>query len=253
MDEEKVISPARSPDSATTPVVRPKKPADLRSDPGTEPRTRIDAERVLREALAALLSAYPSSDDPDDEVEASFWNASVSVMASVDSVLVRHEVFVSELREKVCRLREIVSNEDLLRIVDHALAIQLHERLSMDLDARTFWQGALRFHLDSFLGLLMPAGSTRSRQLVNLLESFHYHSVAWRQRAYNVARAVFGLNARQQIERLLLGLALEKHPEMPSVDLRWLARKAGISVELGWKEMVNDAVARWRQLSGVLE
>jgi hypothetical protein len=252
MAQEKVVSSVPSRAAATTRVVRRGERSAIRGSAGDECRARVDAELALRGALAVLLDGYPGSDDP--EVAASSYRcSSVSIMASVDSVLIRHDCFTPSLREKVRRLCDIASNDNLLRVVDHALAIRLHDHLPADIEVQAFWHAALRFHLDSFLGLLQPPGATRPRQLVNLLADFHYQSVAWKQRASNLARAMFGLNVRKNVERLLLGLALEKDLEVPAVDLRWLADKAGISVSLGWNGMVEDAVARWRQLSGAGE
>ena len=87
-----------------------------------------------------------------------------------------------------------------------------------------------------------------TERLLNLLGEFHYRSVTWPRAARNLLKIFLHRNQQANVERLLLGLALDRDIEVTGVDLVSLAQRARIPGYFSWQGMCDAAIDRWYRL-----
>ena len=208
---------------------------------------RWEAEKLLRGRLVLLLEGYPQF----KRGYHSFYASCKSIFASVDAYLIRNNCYTLSYRKKVERFSDLIQDIDLVRLVNHALSIKLGGNPPADYSPMQFWHSALRFHLDSFIGLLNPPGIYRPDRLRHLLGIFHYQTTSPKRTMRNLMRIFFHRNHRGSAERLLLGLAIDRDVESMNIDLKSLAHRAKIHTNghaINWENLMLDAIDCWYTL-----
>ena len=203
-----------------------------------------EAERLLRGRLVTLIEAFPRGNDS----LRSFYYGAKSVFAGVDALLIRNKVYTSSYREKVLRFQQLVEDPHLLRLVDASLTVKVSGRTPDDYTVESFWATALRFQLDSLLGLFQSRGSCREERLRHLLSRFHYLTTSPRRTFKNRARMLFLRNVQGNVERLLLALTIARDVGAPELGFSSIRRRAGVAPFHEWVEGAKAAVDRWYTL-----